>query len=247
MNRFWQRLIFGWSILVLPATAKELLRVAAASNLQVVAAPLRAAFEAEHPTIAVEFSHSASGSLVAQIRQGAPFDVLLSANLLYPSALIESGHAAADSLVTFAHGQLVLWPHPPTADWRSALRDPAVRRLAIAQPDTAPFGIAAREILREAGMWADVEARLVYGENVAQALQFAASGNADYAMVAASLLTGRPHLGAGLLIPITTDTLAHGAVVIRGRAQRPLAEVWVEWLGSATARAILEQHGYHLP
>lgn len=235
--------------LALTTGAATSLRIAAASNLHVVVAPLQAAFQQEHPEIQLEFSHGSSGNLVAQIRHGAPFDAFLSADLGYPAALIESGHAAAGSVQAFAIGQLVLWPHPPAgSDWVVVLRDPGVRRIAIAQPDIAPFGIAARQVLQAAGLWPTIQARIVYGENVAQALHFADSGNANYAFIAASLLVGRPQLGPGLVLPVDDENvLAHGAVVIRGRPHARAAAVFLAWLGSETAQQILVAYGYRLP
>ena len=223
------------------------LRIAAASNLHVAVLPLQAAFQEEHPDIRLEFSFGSSGNLVAQISQGAPFDVLLSADLAYPQAVIASGHAAPDSVITFAIGQLALWPHPPTDDWVGTLRSTKVRRIALAQPDTAPFGMAARRALIDAQLWELAERKLIIGENVAQALHFAESGNVDYAFVAASLLVGRPRLGEGLLIPLAPDALAHGAVVIKGRENTAAAQTFLDWLGGDAAKKILVEQGYRLP
>lgn len=240
----WSVGLLGWAV---STPAETSLRVAAASNLHVVAEPLAAAFERDHPVIKLEFSHGSSGNLVAQIRQGAPFDVLLSADLTYPKALIEAGNAPASSLMVFAYGQLVLWPRPAAEEWQRTLGSPSVRRIAIAQPETAPFGIAAREFLRAQGAWTTVESKIVLGENVAQALHFAESGNADYAFVAASLLVGRPQLAPGLVLPGTDQLLAHGAVVISGRRHQAEAETFLGWLKSETAREVLSAHGYRLP
>ncbi len=243
--------LLGWCVLLcgtfLPVPAETTLRVAAASNLHVVTGPLVEAFARDHPAVDLEFSYGSSGNLVAQIRQGAPFDVFLSADLTYPEALIEAGHAKPTSLMIFAYGQLVLWPWPETKDWKKTLLSPSVQRIAIAQPDTAPFGIAAREFLRSHGAWKTVESKIILGENVAQALHFAESGNTDYAFVAASLLIGRPELENGLVLPGMDDALAHGAVTITGRGHERLAQRFLDWLRGETARGILSAHGYRLP
>lgn len=241
----------GWTGALIAMTtavaAASSLRIAAASNLHVVVPHLQAAFAAEHPDVRLEFSHGSSGNLVAQIRQGAPFDAFLSADLAYPRALLESGHGVPDTLFTYAHGQLVLWPRPAEENWIAVLQSSQVRRIAIAQPDTAPYGIAARARLREAEVWDSLQSRIVYGENVAQALHFAESGNADYAFVAASLLVGRPRLGEGLPVDLAGEALAHGAVVLAGRPHRAEAKRFLDWLKGETARGILSAHGYRLP
>lgn len=247
MKRCWCGVAVMCLGLAGPALAAGSLRIAAASNLHVAVVPLQAAFEDAHPEIRLEFSFGSSGNLVAQIRQGAPFDVFLSADLAYPQAVIASGHAAPESLITFAVGQLVLWPHPPTDDWIATLRSAEVRRIAIAQPDTAPFGMAARQALIDAKLWALAERKIIIGENVAQALHFAESGNVNYAFVAASLLVGRPRLGEGLIIPIAPAALAHGAVAIPGRENNPAAQTFLAWLGSEVAQEVLVKHGYSLP
>lgn len=232
-----------WSI----TAAAETLRIAAASNLQVVMEPLSAAFASEHPQHELSASHAATGSLVAQIRHGAPFDVLLAADLDYPRALIKSGHAVGESLQPFAHGILMLWPHPAHDDWINALRSPQVRRIAIAQPETAPYGKAARALLMQAGIWDDVESRVVWGENVAQALHFAHSGNADFGLVPASLLIADTELGDGLPLPLDPAALPHGAVLLTTCRNPALARIFLHWLQQAPAQEILRNHGYRVP
>jgi molybdate transport system substrate-binding protein len=246
-RRWWAALTLLIPCGTLAGAAETSLRIAAASNLQVVVDPLQAAFERAHPGVQLAFSFGSSGNLVAQIRHGAPFDVLLSADLTYPATLVKSGHAATGSVETFAYGQLMLWPRPDTENWPALLRSASVRRIAIAQPDTAPFGIAARQALRAANLWAVVERRIIYGENVAQTLHFAESGNVDYAFVAASLLVGRPQLGAGLPIALPPTALAHGVVVITGRPHLDTAARFVAWLRDDAAQEILAEHGYRLP
>lgn len=233
----------------LPAAS---LTVAAASNLQFVIADLERAFRRDHPEINLTWSTAATGTLVAQIRHGAPFDVLLAADLDYPRALIESGHAQEETLTTFAHGVLCLWPAPAAAtgeNWPESLTHPAIRRIAIAHLETAPFGRVAARLLREAGVWSVVEPRLVIGENVAQTLQFIASGNATLGFVPLSLLhTAAPNrLNEALALPAASKELAHGAVVLRHTPSPAAARTFVAWLETDAARSLFIQHGYVLP
>ena len=224
-----------------------LLRVAAASNLTFVSEKLGAEFMAHHPHVRIEFSHAASGNLVAQIRHGAPFDVLLAADLAYPAALIESGHSAMEKPQVFATGILMLWPKPAETDVARLLRSPQTRRLAIAHPDIAPYGSAARDWLRANGLWADVSPKVVMGENVAQTLQFVASGHAEIGFIAASLLAANPDLGKGWEVAVPATTLAHGAIPLRRSAHPEAAARFLAWLASPPAQEILAANGYRAP
>ena len=223
------------------------IRIAAASNFQTVMPALTEAFEETYPGTEIAVSHAASGNLVAQIRHGAPFHLFLSADLAYARALISSGEADAESLVIFAHGELVLWPKRNQTDWVTALRSPGVRRVAVANPDTAPYGTAARTALEDAGLWAELAPRLVTGENVAQTLQFVHSGNADYGLIAASLLSIVPDLGPALPIDLGPAALPHGAILLPHRDDPIAARQFIAWLGSEAAQNILRAHGYRLP
>lgn len=228
--------------------ATEKLRIAAASNLVVVMAPLARAFTDEHAQIELSISHAATGNLVAQIRHGAPFDVLLAADLDYPQALIESGHAEKQTLRTFAHGVLMLWPQPPAGQkWQTVLASPKLRRLAIANPDTAPYGKATKDLLTAAGLWDQIKPRVVWGENVAQTLQFVHSGNADFGFVAASLLLGNRDLKTGMIIELGDEALPHGAIRLGASRSPEAADIFLDWLKSAVARSILIEHGYRVP
>ncbi|MCF3648916.1 molybdate ABC transporter substrate-binding protein [Synoicihabitans lomoniglobus] len=231
--------------------ARTKITVAAASSLQPLLDPLQTRFAAAHRELELVFITAATGSLVAQIRHGAPYDVLLAADLDYPRTLVASGEADADALFTFALGQLVLIPRPPAAseDWTTRLRDPAVRRIAIGNPDIAPYGRAAREVLRRAGLWDELTPKIVIGDNIAQALQFVSRGHAEYGFVALSQL--RLLDGDGPLNPSAywafPDTLPQGALLLK-RAKQPMAAgVFLSWLQDDDARAVLHQFGYRDP
>lgn len=246
----WRRIAVLFSLsssLSLSAIAAEI-RIAAASNLQFVMPVLVEAFQADHPEVKVSVSHAASGNLVAQIRHGAPFDVLMAADLKYPQALIESGHAEGDSLRVFAYGTLMLWPQSAGhLTWREILTDPDLRRLAIAHPEIAPYGQAAQSFLREQGLWEDLHDRIVTGENAAQTLQFVQSGNADVGFVAASLLISLPNSRPGIEIDLGEAALPHGAVRLANRAASTAANHFLDWLAKKEAAEILRNSGYRVP
>ena len=145
-------------------------------------------FEAD-TGVSVQVSSASSGTLYAQITNGAPFDVLLAADVERPRLLEASGHGVAGSRFTYAIGQLVLWSRSLVsagADCRQRLENLGKQRLAMANPETAPYGTAARETLLHLDLWERVQPRLVVGENIAQTLQFVASGNASLGFIAAT-------------------------------------------------------------
>jgi molybdate transport system substrate-binding protein len=236
-----------------PARAAQALSVAAASNLVYALDELNAAFRREAPDVALTATTGASGSLVAQIGHGAPFDVFLSADLEYPQALINAGDAVPASLTTFAVGRLVLWTTRSQADVSSlaaAVADPAIRRLAIAQTSTAPYGRAAREALEKEGLWASVQPRLVTGENITQTAQFVETGNADAGLVALSLVLS-PRLkdrGRWTEVPARLHApLDQGVVITKRGAANPAATRYLAFLRGPEARKILERFGYGVP
>ena len=238
---------------VTPLLAAPALSVAAAANLVYAMDELNAAFRREAPEVVLTATTGASGSLVAQIGHGAPFDVFLSADLDYPQALIKAGNAVPESLTTFAVGRLVLWTTRPGADISSlaaAVADPAIRRLAIAQTSTAPYGRAAREALEKEGLWASVQPRLVTGENITQTAQFVETGNADAGLVALSLVLS-PRLkdrGRWTEVPARLHApLDQGVVITKRGAANPAATRYLAFLRGPEARKILERFGYGVP
>jgi molybdate transport system substrate-binding protein len=247
------RLLLAFLLLIPAARATEKISVAAASNLVYALDALNAGFAQAAPDVAITTATGASGSLVAQIKNGAPFDVFLSADLDYPQALVASGHADAKSLTTFAIGRLVLWTTKPGLDVTSiagTVRDSAVRKLAIANVDTAPYGRAARQALEKLGAWADAQPKLVVGENITQTAQFVETGNADAGFVALSLVLS-PQLqdrGRWLGVPANLHApLAQGAVLTTRGAANPAAVRYLKFLGSPAARKVLERFGYGVP
>ena len=234
-------------------TEKPRVSIAAAANLIYALDALNAAFQTAAPGIAVTTATGASGNLVAQIKNGAPYDVFLSADLDYPQALIRTGHASATSLTTFAIGRLVLWttrPEIKLTDLAATVRDPAVRKLALANRDTAPYGRAAQQALEKLGAWADAQPKIVTGENVTQTAQFVETGNADAGFVALSLVLSPKlkNIGRWLEVPASLHApLDHGAVLTTRGAINPAARRYLEFLQSPPAQKILADFGYAAP
>jgi molybdate transport system substrate-binding protein len=190
-----------------------------------------------------------TGNLTAQIEQGAPADAFFAANERFIDRLGAGGLIEEGSRRVYARGRIALvWGAgaPVPADPRDLAR-PEYRSIAIANPEHAPYGVAAREALQALGIWDRLRPRLVYGENIAQALQFVASRNAEAGIVALGLVTGpraRPHLliDAGLHAP-----LRQAAGVIRGSPRADRALRFLEYVMSDEGQAILREYGFEEP
>ncbi|MFL6672023.1 MAG: molybdate ABC transporter substrate-binding protein [Massilia sp.] len=240
------------SLVALPACAAPLL-VAAAADLSYCIDDLAAAFRKEAPGAEIKVSTGASGNFFAQIRNGAPFDVFLSADMDYPAQLARLGAADGATLAPYAIGRIALWTVDPRFDLAqgmAALRDPRAQRIAIANPATAPYGRAAKAALERDGLWSALQPRLVIGENIAQATQFVQSGNAQLGIVSLASLHSPRLAGVGRYYLIADTGMApieQGAIVTRHGAGNPLAARFVRFLGSPAARSILESNGFGLP
>jgi molybdate transport system substrate-binding protein len=235
------------------ASQSSALSVAAASNLVYVLDELNAAFRSREPNVVVATAVAASGSLVAQIQNGAPYDVFLSADLDHPQALVSRGSAEANTLFTFAVGQLVLWTNHPDVQLgpvAATVRSKAVHRIAVANADTSPYGRAAKQALEKIGAWGEIQDKLVFGENITQTAQFVETGSADIGFVALSLVLSPKLKERGRWIPVPEDhhePLAQGAVLTRKGAKNVMAIRYLEFLRSADARIILASYGYRAP
>lgn len=244
------------TLLMLPAAAAPLF-VAAASDLAYCIDDLAAAFRKEAPEAELKISTGASGNFFAQIRNGAPFHVFLSADMMYPSQLAKLGAADGATLRPYAVGRIVLWTTDARFDVSQGLpllRDPRMmkelRRIAIGNPDTAPYGRAAKAVLERDKLWDAVQPRLVIGENIAQAAQFVQTGNAQLGIVSLATVRAPKMAGVGryfLISDAGVPPIEQGAIVTRAGASQPLAARFVRFLGSPAARAILERNGFGLP
>lgn len=235
-----------------PASGASLL-VAAASDLNATMDELAAAFAREAPGAEVKVSLGASGNLFAQIKNGAPFDVFMSADLAYPAQLAKEGAADGATLATYAVGRLALWSLDRRFDLKrglGVLTDPRLQRVAIANPDVAPYGRAARAALQAHGVWNAVKGKLVIGENIAQTAQFIQTGNAQMGVVSYSTVRSPRVKGIGryYLIPEAgTAPIEQGAIVTLHGGANPLAARFMRFLHSPAARAIFLRHGFSLP
>ena len=233
------------------AAHRSVLRIAAAADLSYALEALAAEFEAAHPESEVRVTYGSSGNFYAQLAQQAPFDVFLSADREYPRRLVEQGLAAADDQFPYAQGRIAVWvradsPLTPEHEGIRIVLDPRVRKVAIANPRHAPYGRAAQAAFAHYGLTAQVAERLVLGENVAQAMQFAETGGADVAITALSLVAapGRSERGRFWEVPSDAYPPLEQVGLIMGHAQnRAGCDAFREFIGSAAGQAILAQYG----
>jgi molybdate transport system substrate-binding protein len=235
------------------ARGAESLSVAGAANLGAALEALKAELGKASPQLDVTVAVGASGSLVAQIENGAPYDVFLSADLEFADALVKAGNGDRGSLTPFAVGRLVLWTVKPgldVSDIAAAVRSPAVRALAIANTDSAPYGRAARQALEKLGLWADALPKLVTAENISQAAQFVETGNADAGFVALSAVVSPRLKGRGRWTEVPSglhEELVQVAVITTHGSANPQSARFVAFLRSEAAARVLERFGYGIP
>lgn len=246
--------LFALLCLASTGAAAGELTVAAAADLSLALKPIVNDFQRQTGN-SVRLSFGSSGDFFNQIQNGAPYDVFLSADLGYPQKLIKLGFADGGSLRTYAVGRLVLWvPRASNLNLdrqgMQALLDPSVQKVAIANPQHAPYGRAAVAALRHFGLYDKVAGRLVLGENIGQAAQFAESGNAQVGMIALAHAVApsvRP-LGRYWLVPTDSyPSLRQGVVIISRSKNKALAEQFLKYLAGPQAQAIFRQFGFVAP
>ncbi|MGH9612965.1 MAG: molybdate ABC transporter substrate-binding protein [Bryobacteraceae bacterium] len=218
--------------------AKELF-IAAAADLESLQTDVTAAFQ-KQTGAGLKFTIGASGILEKQIENGAPYDVFLSANEQYVKDLAASGAIDPATVRTYAYGRLGLWSRDGKIRDIHQLLGKDVRNVAIANPEHAPYGAAAREFLTRQGLWKQLQPKIVYGENVRETLQYAESGNVDATITSWSLLVNKRD---AVLLPADHAPIAQAAGVVATSKQKTLARQFLDFLGSTEGRKILERHG----
>jgi molybdate transport system substrate-binding protein len=222
--------------------------VAAAADVQPAFEELGRAFE-QQTKIKVTFSFGSSGLLAQQIANGAPFDIFAAANTDYIDQLNKKDLIIPDTRAVYARGRIALWtPKDSSLQIQdiSDLTRPEVKRLALANPDHAPYGMAAREALQSAGIWDQVKPKIVYGENIRQTLQYAQTGNVEVAIVALSLCLQTD--GHWILIPEELHKpIDQMLAVVRGTQHEPGARQFALFVNSPEGRVTMRKYGFVLP
>ncbi len=229
----------------------EKVRVAAAADLKFAMDEIVGAFKKIHPADEIEVIYGSSGKFHTQIQQGAPYDLFFSADIGFPRELVKAGLAASE-VQPYAFGRIVLWSASLDASKMTlaSLADPKITRVAIANPQHAPYGKRAEEALRAAGLWEKVEPKLVYGENIAQTAQFVQTGNAQVGIIALALAVNAELAskgGYGLIPDRLHQPLEQGFVVTQHAQGNALARRFADYMGSKPARSVMTRYGFVLP
>lgn len=246
------RNLFGLllSLIVISCSHAEEVSVAVAANFAAPIQVIAPIFERDTGYKLLP-AYGATGKFFAQISNGAPFDVLLSADEETPSRLIDAGLGVAQSNFTYAVGKLVLWsPDSHLVDSRGEiLKRTTFRHLAIANPRTAPYGAAAQQVMQKMAIFEKLKPNLVQGENIGQTHQFVMSGNAELGFVAYSqvIRNGRIGSGSGWVVPeYLYDPIRQDAVLLTKGRNNPAAKALLEYLRGKKAQAIIQSFGYEL-
>ncbi len=247
-------IFFSAFILLAGAPGFAQITAAVAANVQFAMEDLKTQFR-KATGVEVKTVYGASGKLVTQIKNGAPFDVFVSADMDFPDSLLKWGYAEAKAW-PYAYGKLVLWTLKDLdlEKGMALLADSSLAKIALADPKRAPYGREAVKALERAGLYAKVQAKLVYGENISQAGQYILTGNVDIGFCAKSVVLAGEAQGKGKgkwkeVDSALYDRIAQGAVVCKyGRDNNPGPSArFLEYLYSQPARDVFAKYGYVLP
>jgi len=237
---------------ITPSATK--LTIAAAADLKFAMDDMVAQFATLHPTVAVSVTYGSSGNFFSQLFHGAPFDMFFSADMEFPRQLAAAGLTLADGEFLYAVGRIVLWvPRSSPLDVRrgiAVLTDPLVRHIAIANPTHAPYGKAAEAALKSLGVYDEVKAKLVFGENVGQAAQFAQSGSAEAGIIALSLAMAPALQREGTyweVPPQAYPRMDQGGVIMKSARDPGAARLLRDFVLGQIGRATLTRYGFSLP
>jgi molybdate transport system substrate-binding protein len=244
-------LLFACAMLLALSAHAEKITIAAAADLKFAMDEIVGTYKKANSADEIDVVYGSSGKFQTQIQQGAPYDLYFSADISFPRDLAKNGFAASE-VKPYAVGRIVLWSASLDASKMTlnSLTDPKITRIAIANPQHAPYGKRAEEALRASGLWDKVEPKLVYGENIAHTAQFVQTGNAQVGVIALSLALNPELSGKGgyWLIPDKLhEPLEQGYIITRQAAGNALAKRFAEYMGSKPARAVMTKYGFVLP
>jgi molybdate transport system substrate-binding protein len=240
-------LVFEWACRPSNNQTTEI-TVAAASDLTAAFEELGREFE-KTQKIKVVFVFGSKGILTRQIENGAPMDLFAAANVAYIEQLEQQGLIVPGTKAIYARGRITLWTttdNPLTVESISDLTRPEIKRIAIANPDHAPYGLAAKQALESAGVWDAVKPKLVYGDNIRQTLQYAETGNVDVSIVALSL--SQQSSGRWTLVPEQLhQPIDQGLAVIKSTHNEQAARAFAGFVTGPRGREILGKYGFAFP
>ncbi len=230
------------------SSAPVTLTVSAAADLNYVFPEIGKLWE-QKTGHTVSFNLGSTGQLAQQIERGAPVDLFAAANKTFVEALDEQGLVFSETKALYGVGRLTLWQRedsPLEINDLQALTQPAIKRIAIANPDHAPYGVAAREALQSAGIWDELQPKLILGENIKQTQQYAETGNVDVAIAALSISVERP--GKWTLIPAELHNPLEQMLAVPQRAPHPeVAQQFAAFINGEKGRPLMQKYGFVLP
>ena len=226
------------------AKEDELVNVAVAANFTEAATEIARLFEQTHNN-KVALSFGSTGQLFTQITQDAPFEVFLAADQETPMKIVAAGLGAQDTLITYAIGQLALFSTTlDVSNGEDVLREGRFEKLAIANPDTAPYGAAALETLKSLGFYERLSGKIVQGNNIAQAFQFVESSNAELGFVALSQVVQKDEKSKWIVPNKLYSPIRQDAVLLSKGADNEAARLFIAFLRSPEAVKVIEEYGY---
>jgi molybdate transport system substrate-binding protein len=250
------RVIIALCMLLIPGVnvaVAEVITIAAASDLNFAFREIATEYEnttGNH----VRLSLGSSGNFFAQIQNGAPFDLYFSADIAYPRKLEEAGLTVPGSLYQYAVGRIVLWTgHESRIDVTKgfeALREPTIKKIAIANPKHAPYGRAAVAAMEYFKVYDQVKDRLILGENISQAAQFIESGACDIGIIALSLAVAPAMKSKGTYWEVPTEahpSLEQGAVILKSSKNQEAARQFIEFIKGPNGQEIMKRYGFVVP
>ena len=229
--------------------SQESATIAVATNFKTTLEKLETDFETRSG-YTLEIVSGSTGKLYAQITNGAPYHVFLSADQARPERLVREGRALANSRFTYAIGGLALWSPTRPDITPDTLADDDITRLALANPDLAPYGLATVQLLERLDLLEPWQPKFVLGENVGQAFAFVSTGNAEIGFVSAAQVLALPEdaRGSSWLVPRQMhDPIAQDAVLLKTGQNNQVARAFLTYLKSPEARDIIHQSGYRVP
>lgn len=232
----------------LSTSPAEEITVAAAADLQFAFTDIARLYE-QQTGKKVTLVFGSTGQLVQQIENGAPFDLVAAANIAYVDRLVDQGLALPESAALYARGRIILAVNKQSGVQAVGLEDllkEDIRHIAIANPEHAPYGLAARQALETLGLWEQVKPKLVYGENVRQALQFIQTGDADVGIISLSV-ANVPEITWTLIDDSLHEPLDQALAILTASQHPGLAGEFIEFINGETGRPIMRQYGFLLP
>ena len=245
-----KKVLFAIACLFVATGHAQNVRVAAAGNLRFVLEDIKAKYIRENPGSKVDITFGASGALTQQIINGATFDFFMAADIRFPQEIKEQGFAAG-AVKTYAFGRLVLWSNiVDVSSGIQTLTSKNISRIAIAKPDVAPYGERAVECLKYYSLYGALKNKLVYADNIAQAAQFASTGNVEAAFLAYALIFGPGMKDNGNCYVLDTNSyrpVEQACLLLREGGQNPEAVKFMKFVLSTECKPLFEKYGYIVP